>query len=295
MSESIPGQPAPSTSRLAQLDANLSPEVKAWAEELRRLWKATDMSMNRFLSESPLNLNKGTLSRYLSGKRVPGDTWLMNKLLDTMAAQGKEVPPEVRDNLTNLHLQALEKAHPHAYKVRQVSDQLQLAELQQRNAEQYAHKLEEQLADLTRQYRELTDQLSRLRLEWNAERAALQAEKNHLEQEISDLKHRLENTHQYISATEQRRRQLERTLDTLDSLDTVPDSTSEFPQITAKAIRDKEFGTVRLRTGYNPNQVDQFLEMIEREVDRLNADRARLAEENVRLRQFLFDDGRAQA
>ena len=291
MTESIPRQSSPSTSRLANLDPNLSPEAKAWAEELRKLWEDTDMSINRFLSESPLNLNKGTLSRYLSGKRVPGDPWLMNKLLDTMTAQGKESPPEVRENLTNLHLRALEKTHPHAYKVRQVSDQLQMAELEQHNAEQYADKLAEQLDDLTRQYNELTDQVSRLQLDWNAERAALQAEKNRLEQEISDLQDRLERTHQYISTAKQRRHQLAQTLDTLDR---VIDLAFEPSQITGAAIRAKKFETVRLRTGYSMSEVDEFLDMLECEVERLNNDRERLADENVRLRQFLSDDDGAQ-
>lgn len=205
---------APKTVRFAELDPKPSPEVLAWASELRTIWTATKMSLNRFASGHPID--KGTLSRYLNGKRVPRDPWLLNKLLAILAEQGKEVSQEVREHLTELQLQALQAAHPHEYRVRRVSDELELTEVAQHEADRHARTLEAQLTDLIHRNNELNEQLRPLRSAWNAERAALQAEKNHLEQEIADLTRHLEHARQRIAAADQHRQDLENLLNRLN-------------------------------------------------------------------------------
>jgi hypothetical protein len=112
------------------------------------------MTQNRFAAANPID--KDTLSRYLNGKRVPRDHWLLDRLLALQAEKGKEVSQEVREHLIDLQLAALHTAHPHEYRVRLVSDRLELAVIGQREAEQFAEHLKAQLADRQRRIDELT-------------------------------------------------------------------------------------------------------------------------------------------
>lgn len=223
MAELLPsGTPAPGDEpaatpvpvRFAELDPELSPEVRTWAGELRKIWAATGMSLNRFASGHPID--KGTLSHYLDGKRVPRDPWFLNKLLAILVEQGKEVSQEVREHLTELQLRALQAAHPHEYRVRRVSDELELAEIAKYEADRHARTLEAQVAGLIRRNNELNEQLRRLRSTGNAERAVLQTEKSRLEQEIADLNRRLEHVRRRIVAAGRRRQDLDNLLDRLD-------------------------------------------------------------------------------
>jgi hypothetical protein len=73
---------------LAPLSPDLSPEVAAWANELRALFTATGLSINRFVRLYP-HIDKGTVSRYLNGKRVPRDRWFLETLLSLPADAGR--------------------------------------------------------------------------------------------------------------------------------------------------------------------------------------------------------------
>src|SRR5690348_11404486 len=110
---------------LKPLASGLSAEVLDWAVELRRIWAAIGLSMNQFASLHPID--KGTISRYLNGQRVPRDRWFLDKLFAIQADYGQPVTPAVREHLARLQLRALEVAHPHEYRVRQVNDELELA------------------------------------------------------------------------------------------------------------------------------------------------------------------------
>ncbi|MFI0405809.1 hypothetical protein [Actinomadura sp. 3N508] len=214
MTDLTPRQPAAcATPGFKTLSPDLEPEVATWVRELRTIWTAAGVTMNRFAGRYPLD--KGTLSRYLNGRRVPRDHWFLNTLLAIQAEQGKEVSQEVRDHLTGLHLEALKVAHPHQYQVRVVSDELELALVGQHEAERYVRALQEQLADRIRQIEELTDQHGRLRASWDDDRAAMAAEKERLEREIAELEHRLQTAQERIAQTEHRCRRLEDVLNRL--------------------------------------------------------------------------------
>ena len=108
------------------------------------------------------SIDKGTISRYLHGKRVPREPWFLDKLLAIQAGNGKPVTPAVREHLKELHLRALETTHPHEYRVRLANDELKIALTSQRQAERYARDLEEQIAEHNRQVLELTEDKDRL-------------------------------------------------------------------------------------------------------------------------------------
>jgi hypothetical protein len=222
-------------------EPKLSPEIQAWVGELTTLWAATGMSINRFAASHPID--KGTVSRYLRGERVPRDRWFLDRLLAIQAEKGIEVRQEVREHLIGLQLQALKVAHPAEHRVRLISDELELANVGKNEAERYARALEEQLADRVRQIDDLTHQRDRLREAWDANRAALEAEKDGLErhiaelnQEIAELTGHLAHARQRITDAEQRCRHLEELLSQSDVPGTSEDIPEYLPLTDPKAV-----------------------------------------------------------
>jgi EAL domain-containing protein (putative c-di-GMP-specific phosphodiesterase class I) len=200
---------------LKPLRPGLSPEMLEWVSELRTVWAATGLSLNRFASLHPID--KGTLSRYLNGQRVPGDRWFLDKLLAIRADSGKPVTPAVREHLTCAHLRALQTAHPHEYRVRMVSDELEIAVTGKVEAERYVRALEEQLAERNRQVQELAGDKGRLRAAWDADRAAMQAGYDRLTREIDEITGQLRGAWERAVQAELRCRHLEDLLDHLDA------------------------------------------------------------------------------
>ncbi|MBO2465769.1 hypothetical protein, partial [Actinomadura violacea] len=192
----------------------LSSEVRAWVLELNALWQKIGMSRNRFAAANPID--KGTLSRYLNGKRVPRDHWLLDRLLSIQAERGKAVSEEVREHLVDLQLNALKVSHPHGYQLRRISDELEISAVNQREAERYANSLKEQLDDrnrklveYTRRIDELSGQQSKLRAAWDSNRAELEAE-------IAELTQKLTLAREQARVAGQRSRDLERVLDIIE-------------------------------------------------------------------------------
>lgn len=215
MTDDVPAAPA------AKLPAcRLSPEIEAWRRELNALWDGVGMSMNRFAAGHPID--KGTISRYLSGKRVPRDPWFLNTLLAIRAEQGKEVALEVREHLTGLQLAALQVAHPSEYRVRLVSDHLELAVVARCEAERYAEGLEGELAERHREIDELRLRKAKLQQAWDTDRAVQGAEQRRLREHIAALKQeiialggRLAYAHRRAKDAERRCQELERLLERL--------------------------------------------------------------------------------
>src|SRR5579871_1347518 len=148
-------------SGLKPLDRDLRAEVRVWVDELRAVWQATGLSMGQFAVLHPFD--KGTISRYLSGHRVPGERHFLDTLLTTLESYGRPVTPAVRDYLTGLQMRALEAAHPHEYRVRLVKDELEIALTGKQEAERYARALEKQLAERNREVQDITEDRNRLR------------------------------------------------------------------------------------------------------------------------------------
>jgi hypothetical protein len=199
---------------LKPLDEDLSPEVRAWASEVRELFAASGLSIGRFVALCP-NIDKGTVSRYLNGRRVPRDRWFLDKLVSIQADAGRPVTPAVHEHLNDLQLRALEVAHPHEYRVRLVKDELEVALTSLREAQRYARALEEQLAERKRQVEELSAEKQRLRSAWDDVRASREAERERLIEEIADLEQRLDQAQQRTLDAEERCRRLEGILDHL--------------------------------------------------------------------------------
>lgn len=212
----------PGRAEWKRLDPDLAEEVRVWVQELRTLWNAVGMSINRFALLN--NIDKGTVSRYLNGKRVPGEHTFLNRLLAIQAEKGKEVSPEVHEHLTRLQLEALQVAHPHEYRVQLFRNQLQVALVGQHEAESYARSLEEQLSEQLRQLDELTAEREQLRAVLDENRALMQAAYVGLTHEIADLREEVSYLQDELARArdeavlaEQRCQQLEGRIDDLEA------------------------------------------------------------------------------
>ena len=221
-------------------EAGLSPEVLEWAGELRTIWDATGLSLNQFTCEHGAGvIDKSTISRYLHGKRVPREPWFLDKLLAIQAGNGKPVTPAVREHLTELHLRALETAHPHEYRVRLANDQLKIALTSQRQAERYARDLEEQIAEHNRQVLELTEDKDRLQ-------EARDADYERLTREIGEITGELDRVRERAVKAERLCQLLEDIVDRLEatpSKDRDDDLEGSTPGLDATAATRMRRGT----------------------------------------------------
>ena len=223
-------------SALKPLDPDLRPEVRVWVDELREVWQATGLSMGQFAVLHPFD--KGTISRYLSGHRVPGERHFLDTLLTRLECYGRPVTPDVREYLTDLQMRALQAAHPHEYRVRLVKDELEVALTGRLEAERYARRLEEQLAERNREVQELTEDRNRLR-------AALDAEYGRLTQEIEKLSTDLALARSRSARANQRCADLETVLDLMDQA--CPDPDQEQVVDGALAGRYADWGNIASR------------------------------------------------
>jgi hypothetical protein len=221
---------------LKPLDPDLRPEVRVWVDELRAVWQATGLSMGQFAVLHPFD--KGTISRYLSGHRVPGERHFLDTLLTRLESYGRPVTPDVRGYLTDLQMRALQAAHPHEYRVRLVKDELEVALTGRLEAERYARGLEEQLAERNREVQELTEDRNRLR-------ATLDAEYARLSQEIEKLSTDLTLARSRSVRANQRCAELETVLDIMDQA--YPDQDHDQDADEAIPGRYADWGSIASR------------------------------------------------
>jgi len=236
---------------LKPLDTRLAVEVLDWVCALRTVWNEAGLSINRFARLHRF-IDKGTVWRYLNGERVPRDSWFLDRVLAARTENGKPVTPDVREHLTGLQLRALQVRHPHEYRVRLISDELEIAQTGKQEAERYARTLEEKLAERNRQVQEITDDKGRLRAAWDADRAATQADYERLTREIGEITGQLHLARERAARAERRCLQLERLLDHLDARSAGGENPAaghlgaggEFERAQLTTARGTEFGWI---------------------------------------------------
>jgi transcriptional regulator with XRE-family HTH domain len=239
---------------LKPLDPDLRPEVRVWVDELRAVWLATGLSMGQFAVLHPFD--KGTISRYLSGHRVPGERHFLDTLLKALESYGRPVTPAVREYLTGLQMRALEAAHPHEYRVRLVKDELEVALTGRLEAERYARALEEQLAERSREIQELTEDRNRLRATLDAEYARLVQESEKLSKDLALARSR-------SARADQRCAELEAVLDLMDQA--YSDQNQDADDVPPAALY-ADWGSIasRVLPLDDPYAVADFLSLLDR-------------------------------
>jgi transcriptional regulator with XRE-family HTH domain len=201
-------------------------EIRVFAETLRVLFGALGMSLNRLAAL--LHSDPGTVSRYLSGKRIPPPSFIDGLCKAVYDAKGSLVTEQVHDLVHEQFLVALQVHNPARYEVQRLTDLLQVAAREKRQYEITVAVLEEAIASRNDKIYELELEGRQLRSSWARTERLLEEEKKHREHlqqamdslytEVSVLSSRLVSAQRRAASAEERCRELEARLDSAGAL-----------------------------------------------------------------------------
>jgi transcriptional regulator with XRE-family HTH domain len=206
---------------LRPIPDHLPAEVRIFADTLRILFGALAMSLNRLAAF--LHSDPGTVSRYLSGRRIPPPDFIEGLCKALYDIRGSLVTQQVHQLMHEQFLAALRAHNPARYEVQRLTDLLRGAALERQQLEITAAALEEEIARrndkiymLELQSRQLrsawasTDELLRIERE---RRERLQQATDGLNREVRALKAQLQSAHRRAALAEKHCRDLETRLE----------------------------------------------------------------------------------
>ncbi|WP_338931606.1 hypothetical protein WEB32_15705 [Streptomyces netropsis] len=241
---------------LRQFDEGLPGELRALAEALRRLFAGLRISERRYAARR--SYDSSTISRYLSGRRLPPWEFILNLLHDVAEERGTVPTAETTEMLRSLHIAALEAGKSPTHKVQLLEQQLALADQQARRVASRERWLEDTLRDKEHRIRDLQMQFRELQasisldpgpsargMDRDAERARLCAE-------IRQLKEELEQARALHRQAEERCDQLERQLAEAEG-GPREDGPGELTAVGPEAVDESTIRTVIHGDVYNIN------------------------------------------
>jgi transcriptional regulator with XRE-family HTH domain len=211
---------------LSPIAGNVLPEIRDFAETLRVLFGALDMSLNRLAAL--LHSDPGTVSRYLSGKRVPPPDFIDSLCKAVYDVKGSLVTPQVQEFVHEQFLVALRAHNPARYEVQRLTDLLQAAAQEKRQYEITVAALEEAIAGRNDTIYALELEGRQLRAAWARAEGLLEEEREHRERlqqtidslntEVSYFKKQLLSAQQRATVAEEKCQELEGRLDSAGAL-----------------------------------------------------------------------------
>ncbi len=157
------------TGELRPLGEGLTEECRAFAESLRGLFEGLGVSVRRYAARR--YRDAGTISRYLSGTRVPPWEFVLDLLADLGEARGVPVTPAAVELVRKLHRSAVGTTASPAHAVEVLEHQLADADREARRSTVQGDVLGEALLDRQHRIADLELRLSQLEADWAAERA----------------------------------------------------------------------------------------------------------------------------
>lgn len=211
---------------LTPITDEVAPEARELAETLRILFGALGMSLNRLAAL--LHSDPGTVSRYLSGKRVPPPDFIESLCRAVYDVKGALVTAQVRELVHEQFLSALREHNPARYEVQRLTDLLQVAAQERQQYQITVTALEEAIASRNRKIYALEAEGRQLRSAWartealledeTKHRAHLQATINDLYAQVTYLEEQLLTAQHRAAVAEERCRELEARLDAAGAL-----------------------------------------------------------------------------
>ncbi len=259
------------------LSGDLAPEVRELALAMRRLLKATERSLRDFSVSH--HRGPGSVSRYLSGERVPDKEFLDVLMKSACNALGQEVTADMQAHLYRLHREALLAVQPARYREQMASDRLEDAILQKEQAELLIRDLQAEVSDQQRQLGDLDAQVQQVETACTQERQRHGAELElhrrqrqtlrerceQLRRDIEDLEAALEEAVRERDAARHRCAELEEELATAQD------------QVVREGL-EREAAEERLRVAKAANAAEQRvvdLERIQQEAEQVRREAAR--------------------
>ena len=224
---------------LSGIPETVGPEIREFAETLRMLFGALGMSLNRLAAV--LHSDPGTVSRYLSGRRIPPPDFIDSLCKAVYDARGSLVTAQVQELVHEQFLAALREHNPARYEVQRLTDLLQAAAHEKRQYQLTVTALEEAIASRNDRIYALELEGRQLRSAWARAEGLLEEERKqrvHLQETIGSLYAQVSHfKEQLLSAQRQaaRRRtlpELEARLDTAGARLHDEDRQTAAPQVT---------------------------------------------------------------
>ncbi|OXY95587.1 hypothetical protein BEK98_15695 [Streptomyces diastatochromogenes] len=156
------------------LSGELRPEVRDLAEALRRLLKGSGKSQRQFAVYHHIGVS--TVSRYLSGERIPDKHFLDGLMKSACKAHGTEVSAALQGRMYRLHRDALLADDPARYREQMASDRLEDAVLRAEEAQLEIRELRRAAEGQKQQLWALESQLRQLEAAEHHERGLLRAD-----------------------------------------------------------------------------------------------------------------------
>jgi transcriptional regulator with XRE-family HTH domain len=184
------------------------------------------MSLNRLAAL--MHSDPGTVSRYLSGKRIPPPGFVDSLCKAVYDARGSLVTPQVQELVHEQFLAALRERNPARYEVQRLTDLLQVAAQEKRQHEVTMSALEEAIASRNDKIYALELEGRQLQAAWvrneqlleeeRRQRVQLQETLGGLYTQVSYLKDQLNLAQRRAAGAEDRCRELEGRLDAAGAL-----------------------------------------------------------------------------
>ncbi|MEX2985269.1 hypothetical protein [Streptomyces sp. C36] len=197
---------------LQAFGGGLAPESRALAQALRDLFSGLGISERRYAARR--SYDSSTISRYLSGQRLPPWEFVLHLLHDVAEERGTVPTVETTRMLRARHMAALKAGKSPSHKVQLLEQQLALADQEARRVSARERVLEDALRDREHRIRDL--QLQFRQLQATSEPAmtddAPDDERERLQDEIRQLTEELERTRELHRQAESRCDRLERQL-----------------------------------------------------------------------------------
>lgn len=170
--------------------------VEVFALHLRTLFASLDISQRQYALRH--HYDRGTVSRYFSGQRLPERAFI-EQLLDEIGDHlGHPVTAEARQETHRLFLQALSRRSPGQHRIQVLTDELADADRQLVAAQHSEHETREELHTVREQLQAVDRQLQDLLQHPQADRprdedalAQARRERERLERERDELRRRV--------------------------------------------------------------------------------------------------------
>jgi transcriptional regulator with XRE-family HTH domain len=201
-------------------------EIRDFAETLRLLFGALGVSLNRLAAL--LHSDPGTVSRYLSGKRIPPPDFIERLCKAVYDVKGALITEQVEEHVHQQFLVALREHNPARYEIQRLTDLLQVAAQERQHYEFTVTALEEAIASRNEKIYALELEGRQLRSAWARAEVFLDEERKEKERlaqtiqtlytEVSYLKEQLLSAQLRATQAEGRCRELETELDAAGAL-----------------------------------------------------------------------------
>lgn len=208
---------------LRPLADGLTAECREFATALRELFAGLGVSVRRYAARR--YRDAGTISRYLSGSRVPPWEFVVDLLTDLAEVRGSAVTPNTIELVRDLHRAAVQTGSSAGHAVEVLQHQLADADREARTSSATEDALGEALLDRRHKIADLEVRLGELEVSWAAEReraesleralpdlAELVRERDTLQREVRRLTGELEEVRRRGMLAEDRCQLLERQL-----------------------------------------------------------------------------------